>query len=96
VVDDHSLVREGLAKLIDQEPDMCVCAEAADAIRAYDGVVESGPDAVIVDLSLRGDSGLDLIKRLQAWRTRRRSSSSRCTTRPSTPSARSGRAPSAT
>ncbi len=66
VVDDHSLVREGLAKLIDQEPDMCVCAGAADAIRAYDGVVESGPDAVIVDLSLKGDSGLDLIKRLQA------------------------------
>ena len=66
MVDDHSLVREGLAKLIDQEPDMCVCAEAADAIRAYDGVVESAPDAVIVDLSLRGDSGLDLIKRLQA------------------------------
>jgi DNA-binding NarL/FixJ family response regulator len=66
VVDDHSLVREGLAKLIDQEPDMCVCADAADAVRGYDGIMASGPDAVIVDLSLKGDSGLDLIKRLQA------------------------------
>jgi DNA-binding NarL/FixJ family response regulator len=66
VVDDHSLVREGLAKLIDQEPDLCVCAEAADAVRAYDGIMVSRPDAVIVDLSLQGGSGLDLIKRLQA------------------------------
>jgi DNA-binding NarL/FixJ family response regulator len=66
VVDDHALVREGLARLIDQEPDLCVCAEAADAGQAYDGIVETGPDVVIVDLSLKGDSGLDLIKRLQS------------------------------
>jgi DNA-binding NarL/FixJ family response regulator len=65
VVDDHSLVREGLAKLIDQEPDLCVCAEAADAASAYSGITETRPDAVIVDLTLQGDSGLDLIKRLQ-------------------------------
>lgn len=66
MVDDHALVREGLARLIDQEPDLCVCAEAADAGQAYDGIVETGPDVVIVDLSLKGDSGLDLIKRLQS------------------------------
>lgn len=65
VVDDHPLVREGLAKLINQEPGLCVCGEAADARGAYDGIAQSAPDAVIVDLSLRGDSGLDLIKRLQ-------------------------------
>jgi|HubBroStandDraft_1064217.scaffolds.fasta_scaffold154587_2 DNA-binding NarL/FixJ family response regulator len=66
VVDDHALVREGLARLIDQEPDLCVCAEAADAGQAFDGIVRTRPDAVIVDLSLKGDSGLDLIKRLQS------------------------------
>jgi DNA-binding NarL/FixJ family response regulator len=66
VVDDHALVREGLARLIDQEPDLCVCAEAADAGQAFTGIAETGPDAVIVDLSLKGESGLDLIKRLQA------------------------------
>jgi DNA-binding NarL/FixJ family response regulator len=66
VVDDHALVREGLASLIDQQPDLCVCAEASDAGHAYDGIVATTPDAVIVDLSLKGDSGLDLIKRLQS------------------------------
>jgi DNA-binding NarL/FixJ family response regulator len=65
VVDDHALVREGLTKLIDQEPDLHVCAEAADARSAFTGIVEHKPDAVIVDISLQGDSGLDLIKKLQ-------------------------------
>lgn len=66
LVDDHPLVREGLTRLINQEPDLCVCAEADDAGQAYAGIVRSQPDAAIVDLSLQGDSGLDLIKRLQA------------------------------
>jgi DNA-binding NarL/FixJ family response regulator len=65
LVDDHPLVREGLTKLINQEPDLCVCAEAEDAGHAYDGIRRTLPDAVIVDLSLQGDSGLELIKRLQ-------------------------------
>jgi DNA-binding NarL/FixJ family response regulator len=65
LVDDHSLVREGLTKLIDQEPDLSVCGEAADAGSAYQGIERSKPDAVVVDLSLQGDSGLELIKRLQ-------------------------------
>jgi DNA-binding NarL/FixJ family response regulator len=64
-VDDHSLVREGLRKLIDQEPDLCVCGEAAEAGPAYEGIARERPDAVIVDLSLQGDSGLDLIKRME-------------------------------
>jgi len=65
LVDDHPLVREGLTKLIDQEPDLCVCAEAEDADQAYAGILRTQPDAAVVDLSLQGDSGLDLIKRLQ-------------------------------
>ena len=66
LVDDHPLVREGLAKLIDQEADLCVWAEADEAADAYAGIVRTKPDAVIVDLSLQGDSGLELIKRVQA------------------------------
>jgi len=66
LVDDHPLVREGLTKLINQEPDLCVCAEAEGAAQAYAGIERTRPDAVIVDLSLQGDSGLDLIKRVQA------------------------------
>jgi DNA-binding NarL/FixJ family response regulator len=65
LVDDHSLVREGLTTLINQSPDLWVCAEAADAGRAYEGILQSRPDAVIVDLALQGESGIELIKRLQ-------------------------------
>lgn len=65
VVDDHPLVREGLSRLINQEADLWVCAEAEDAAQAYADIVRTQPDGVVVDLSLRGDSGLDLIKRLQ-------------------------------
>jgi DNA-binding NarL/FixJ family response regulator len=65
LVDDHPLVREGLTKLIGQEPDLCVCGEAAEAGPAFDGIVAAAPDAVVIDLSLQNDSGLDLIKRLQ-------------------------------
>jgi DNA-binding NarL/FixJ family response regulator len=64
-VDDHSLVREGLTALINQSGDLCVCAEASDSKGAYDGIVLSKPDAVIVDLALQGESGIELIKRLQ-------------------------------
>jgi len=65
LVDDHPLVRDGLTQLINQEPDLWVCAEAADAAEAYAEIIRSRPDAVIVDLSLHGDSGLDLVKRMQ-------------------------------
>jgi DNA-binding NarL/FixJ family response regulator len=65
LVDDHALVREGLAKLIEQEADFLICGEAEDALRAFERIVQLQPDAVIVDLSLGSDSGLELIKRLQ-------------------------------
>jgi len=65
LVDDHALVREGLATLIEQEPDFLVCGEADDGPQAFERIAQTQPDAVIVDLSLGDDSGLDLIKRLQ-------------------------------
>jgi DNA-binding NarL/FixJ family response regulator len=65
ILDDHSLVREGLTKLIEQEPDLCVCAEATDATEALESIRRSAPDAVVLDISLPGESGLELIKRIQ-------------------------------
>lgn len=66
LVDDHPLVRDGLAQLVNQEPDFVVCGSAEDARKAYADIAELVPDAAIIDLSLQGDSGLDLIKNLQA------------------------------
>ena len=70
LVDDHPLVREGLTQLINQESDLCVCAEAEAAAAAFDGIVRTRPDAVVVDLSLQGESGFELIKRLQGIQPR--------------------------
>jgi len=66
LVDDHPLVREGLRQLINQEADLCVCAEADNAGHACQEIALTKPDGVIVDLSLQGDSGFELIKRLQS------------------------------
>jgi DNA-binding NarL/FixJ family response regulator len=65
LVDDHPLVREGLQKLIAQESDMVVCGEAEDATQGLARIEAALPDIVVVDLSLRGESGFDLIERLQ-------------------------------
>lgn len=65
LVDDHPLVREGLRVLLAQEPDLEICGSAETGAEAYTAIAAMQPDAVIVDLSLGGDSGLDLIKRLQ-------------------------------
>jgi DNA-binding NarL/FixJ family response regulator len=65
LVDDHPLVREWLANLINQQPDLITVGEAASVAQALEGVATVKPDAVIVDLSLGESSGLDLIKKLQ-------------------------------
>ncbi len=65
VVDDHPLVREWLGSLIDQQHDLCVCGSAGKSGEALEQITRLRPDAVIVDLSLQGESGLDLIKQLQ-------------------------------
>jgi DNA-binding NarL/FixJ family response regulator len=65
IVDDHPLVREGLEQLILQAPDLSVGGYAEEAGPAYDAIVKSRPEIIVIDLSLRGESGLELIKRLQ-------------------------------
>lgn len=66
IVDDHPLVRSGLRVLIDDEPDLQVCGEAADADEAIRVLDARKPDLVIIDLSLKGSSGLELIKRIKS------------------------------
>ena len=65
LVDDHPLVREWLANLIHQQADMVVCGEAEDAPQALSGIGAMAPQVVIIDISLRSSSGLDLIKNIK-------------------------------
>ena len=65
LVDDHPLVREWLANLIDQQPDLAVCGEAGSAAAAMSGIGAAKPDVAVVDISLGGRSGLELIRDLK-------------------------------
>src|SRR5678810_868597 len=65
VVDDHPIVRQGLALLINQETDLVVCGEAEEASGAMHVLSSSRPDVLIVDLSLNGPDGLDLLKNIR-------------------------------
>jgi DNA-binding NarL/FixJ family response regulator len=66
VVDDHSIVREGLALLINQEHDLEVCAKAENADEALDVIKTQQIDLAIVDISLEGKSGLQLTERIKS------------------------------
>jgi DNA-binding NarL/FixJ family response regulator len=66
IVDDHPLVREGLAARICAQPDMEVCGEADDIDSAMELIVARRPALVIVDIALRDCHGIDLIKRIVA------------------------------
>jgi DNA-binding NarL/FixJ family response regulator len=65
VVDDHPIVRQGLALLINQEADLLVCGEAEEAMGAMHVLASSKPDVLIVDISLNGPDGLDLLKNIR-------------------------------
>ena len=62
LVDDHPIVRQGLAQLINQEKDLEVCGEAVDRAEALAAIKQQPPSLAVVDLSLRSSDGLDLIK----------------------------------
>ncbi len=66
LVDDHPLVREWLANLINEQPDLQVCGEASDAPRAFEMIAQATPSVAIIDISLEGGSGIELIKNLKA------------------------------
>lgn len=64
IVDDHPLFRKGLRELIEREPGWSVCEEAATSDEAIRLVEETKPNLVIVDITLAGTNGIDLIKSL--------------------------------
>lgn len=66
VVDDHPIVRQGLSQLINREADLVVCGEAEDAHQALDGIAPTKPDIVIVDVSLVGPDGIELLKTIRS------------------------------
>lgn len=66
IVDDHPLVRDGLANLINQQPEMEVSGGAESVSSGLKGMLADPPDVAIVDISLKDASGLELIKQLKA------------------------------
>jgi DNA-binding NarL/FixJ family response regulator len=66
LVDDHPIVREGLAQLINRSGDLVICGEAADAGEALKAIEALQPDLAVVDISLRGMDGVELIKQARA------------------------------
>ncbi|HZV35760.1 MAG TPA: response regulator transcription factor [Verrucomicrobiae bacterium] len=66
LVDDHPLVREWLANLINQQLDLQVCGEAANSSEALEHVGTAKPDIAVVDISMEGGSGIELIKNIKA------------------------------
>jgi DNA-binding NarL/FixJ family response regulator len=62
LVDDHPLIREGLARLISRQQDMEVCAEATNAHEALQVAAAHKPEVAIIDLTLGEDDGMDLVK----------------------------------
>ena len=65
IVDDHPILRKGLSMLINQEPDLVVDGEAEDARKALEAIETIRPDMVIVDISLPGIDGVELLKSIK-------------------------------
>jgi DNA-binding NarL/FixJ family response regulator len=66
LVDDHAVVRFGMAQLINREPDLMVCGEEEDASKALTAIGTQKPDLVIADISLKDSSGLELMRNIKA------------------------------
>ncbi|MEM8484585.1 MAG: response regulator transcription factor [Bacteroidota bacterium] len=65
IVDDHPLVRQGIAQFINQEKDLQVCGEASDGHEALRVIDDLNPDLVVVDIEMKGLSGLELVRSMK-------------------------------
>ncbi len=65
LVDDHPIVRQGLALLIDREGDLTVCGEADGGFPALQTISDLRPDIVVLDIALHGPDGLELLKTIR-------------------------------
>lgn len=68
LVEDHPIFRHGLRDFIGDESDMEVCGEAEDIGKAWNDILRMEPDVVLVDISLKGRNGLELVKTLNGWK----------------------------
>ncbi len=66
LVDDHPVMRRGVADCIEEEPDLTVCGQAGSAAEAIPAIGRAKPDVVVTDISLPGRDGLELIKEIRA------------------------------
>jgi DNA-binding NarL/FixJ family response regulator len=66
IVDDHPIVRQGLAQLLEQEEDLTVCGEAPSAKAALESIEKTHPDIAIVDILLKDLNGIELVKKIKA------------------------------
>jgi len=66
LVDDHAVVRFGIAQLINRQSDLVVCGEEEDASKALTAIERLKPDLVIADISLKDSSGLELMRNIKA------------------------------
>jgi DNA-binding NarL/FixJ family response regulator len=69
LVDDHAVVRYGMAQIINRERDLMVCGEEEDAANALSAIGKLKPDLVIADISLKDSSGLELMRNIKAQYT---------------------------
>src|ERR1700677_2329263 len=65
LVDDHPIVRQGLQQMIDREPDLIVCGEAEEARSALQAIAALKPDIVVMDISLNGPSGIEILRSIR-------------------------------
>jgi DNA-binding NarL/FixJ family response regulator len=68
VVEDHPLMREGIKHVVNGQPDLVVCGEAASAREVLPAVVAASPDVILLDLMLGNADGIELIRYLTALR----------------------------
>lgn len=66
LVDDHPIVRQGLTLLINQEPELTVCGVAEEADTVLPSLASLCPDIVVLDISLKGPDGIELLKTIRA------------------------------
>ena len=67
LADDHYIVRDGLRRVLEDSEDIQVVAEAADGEAAFDLVMESQPDVAVVDISMPGMDGLEVVSRMSSY-----------------------------
>jgi DNA-binding NarL/FixJ family response regulator len=65
LVDDHPLLRTGIASLINQEKDLAVCGEVDDSVQALDAIGKTNPEIIILDISLKKMSGIEVLKHIK-------------------------------